>query len=55
MEVHFNPDSMANILLIKDVASVPGVHISMDSSKERSIIVKYNNQIIKFQESRDGL
>ena len=53
MEVHFNIESMANILLIKDVASIPGVHISVYSRKERAIIVEYNNQIIKFQEFRD--
>ena len=55
MEVHLNPDSMANIIEIKNVDSIPGVHISMDSRKERVIIVEYQNQIIKFQECCDGL
>ena len=55
MEVHFKPESMENILAIKDATSIPRVHISMDSSKERAIIVEYKNQIIKFQECRDGL
>ena len=50
MEVHFNPESMANIIAIDDVSSVPGVHISIYSRKERAIIVKYHNQIIKFLE-----
>ena len=27
----------------------------MDSRKEHAIILEYNNQIIKFQECRDGL
>ena len=49
MEVHLNPNSMANILAIKYVSSIPGVHISMDSSKERVIILEYKNQMIKFQ------
>ena len=46
---------MANILAIKDVSSIPGVHISTDSRKERAIMMEYKNQIIKFQECRDGL
>ena len=46
---------MSKILAIKDVASIPGVHTSMDSRKERAIIVEYKNQIIKFQECCDGL
>ena len=49
MEVHFNPESMANILEIRVVASILGVYISMDSKKERVIIVEYKNHIIKFQ------
>ena len=55
LEVHFNLDSMSNILAIKYVASIPGVHISMDSSKECVIIVEYKNHIIKFQEYYYGL
>ena len=54
MEVHLNSDSMANILSIKDLASIPGVHISMDSRKYCAIIVEYQNQIIRFQECHDG-
>ena len=30
IEVHFNLESMYNIIAIKDVASIPRVHISMD-------------------------
>ena len=55
MEVSFNPDSTANILSIKDVSPIPGVYIIKNSRKEHAIIVEYNNQIIKFQECRDGL
>ena len=55
MEVHFNPDSMEKILVIKDISSMSGLHLSMYSKKERAIIVEYQNQIIKFQEYCDGL
>ena len=44
MEVHFNQYSMANILVIKDVASKPGVHTSMDSRKECVVIVEKKNE-----------
>ena len=53
MEAPFNPESMTNILAIKDVA-IPGVNTGMDSRNERAIIVEYKNKIIKFQECRDG-
>ena len=49
MELHFNPDSMANIITIKDFYSIPGVHISMDSRKELAISVEYHNQFIDFR------
>ena len=55
MEVHFNTESTSNILAIKDVNSIPGVLISMYSGKERTNIVEYKNQIIKFQECGYGL
>ena len=48
MEVHFNPESMSNILAIRYVASIPLVNISMGSKKECAIIVEYNNHITKF-------
>ena len=46
---------MDKILVIKDISSMSGLHLSMYSKKERAIIVEYRNNIIKFQESRDGL
>ena len=55
MEVHFNPESTANNISIKDVSSISEVYIIMDSRKERMIIVEYHNHIIKFHEFRDGL
>ena len=55
MEVHFNPDSLANILSINNISSIPVVHIIMDLRKKRVIIVEYQNQMIKFLECRDGL
>ena len=41
IKVHFNTDSMANILVIKDFSSILGVHTIMDSRKERANIAGY--------------
>ena len=55
MEVHFNPDSIANVLVIKNIASIPELHRIMDSRKEHVIIGEYQNHITKLRECRDGL
>ena len=55
MDVHLNQDSMANIIDIKNVVSILGVHISMDSTKERAYFVEYQNHIIKFEVCHDVL
>ena len=46
---------MAKIISLKDISSIPGVHITMDSEKERSIIVHYNNMKYKFIECKCGI
>ena len=48
MELYFNTDSIAHIIVIKYVDSIPGVKIRMDSWKERATFVEYHHQIIKF-------
>jgi hypothetical protein len=53
--VHFNPDSMANILSMKDVVSLPGVTVTMDSSKERALLVSFGTSELKFTECSEGL
>ena len=55
LKVHFNEESMANILSMKDVASIPGVRVIYDSSAERAILVHFNNCIYKFKECREGI
>ena len=49
-----NKDSMASILSLNDVSSIPGVHIIVDSSKEIYIIVD-NGKIVKFKECCYGI
>ena len=56
LQVHFKYDSLANIISLRDVANIPGVAITMDSSKERAIIVKMGtDKVFKFLECPDGL
>jgi len=39
IRVHFNEESMAKILVFKDVADLPGVKIIIETSKERAICI----------------
>jgi hypothetical protein len=58
LKVHVNESSLANILSLKDVASIPGIKITMDTSKERAIYVHLDGkdaEEIKFSECNDGL
>ena len=46
---------MKNILSLKDVTSIPGVQITMDSYKERAIVVEHGDKTIKFKALCDGI
>ena len=41
IDFHFNSESMANILSIKDVVSMKGACITMDTFEERAITLHY--------------
>jgi len=55
LDIYFNTESMANILSLKDVVSIPGVRISMDSTVERAITVEHEVRTLKFKECCDRL
>ena len=55
MTVHFNPDSMANILSMKHVAAIPGVRVTYDSIVEKTMFVHFNGYVYKFRECSEGL
>jgi hypothetical protein len=55
IDVHFNSKSMANIFSMKDVVSLPNVKVTMDSDKERALIVEFQGQVFKFEECANGL
>ena len=46
---------MANILAMKDVTALPGVRVTMDSTKERAVVVEFEERVLKFEECADGL
>ena len=39
LDIYYNKNSMVNILSLKDVASIPGIIIIMNSTVERAILV----------------
>ena len=56
LQVYFKRDSLANIISLSDVANIPGVGITMDTRKERAIVVKMSaEKTFKFLECPDGL
>ena len=57
VQMHYNQDSIANVLSLKSVASIPGVRVTMDSGVERAIMVELpeKGRVIKFVECTDGL
>ena len=55
LPVYYNKNSLANVLSFTQVASLPGVSITTDTSVERSMNVHIGNNILKFKECNQGL
>ena len=56
MSVHIHKYSMANILSLAEVSKLAGVHINMDTSKEKDInVYMYDRRIIHFRACVEGL
>eukprot|EP00957_Ditylum_brightwellii_P096269 7332464-Ditylum_brightwellii.AAC.1 len=56
MTVHFNENTMATVLSLSDIASLDGVHLTMNTLEERAILVHLDDgKVIKFKECDDGL
>ena len=53
--VHYEPNSLANILALSDVADIPGARITMDTNLDRAILLHVHDKTIRFQECQDGL
>ena len=55
ISTHYDPSSLANIISMKDVASLPGAWVTMDTNIERAIVLHYGGSQLVFQECADGL
>ena len=55
LTVHFNHNSLANILSLSDVANLPGARLTMDLSVDRAIILHFKGKKFHFRECSDGL
>ena len=56
IKVHFNKNSMDNILSFKEVTDIPGVRITTDTEKERAMELSLGNgRTLKFKECESGL
>ena len=55
MPIYYTKNSMANVLSFGQVAALDGVRITMNTSIDNSILVHYNDIILKFEQCKDGL
>ena len=56
LKVYYNEESMANVLAMKDIVSIPGVKITMDTSKGREIkVCRSGSDDLVFKECDEGL
>eukprot|EP00957_Ditylum_brightwellii_P034064 2580467-Ditylum_brightwellii.AAC.1 len=56
MTVHFNENTTTTVLSLSDIASIDGVHLTMNTLEEHGILVHFDDsKVIKFKECDDGL
>lgn len=57
LKVNFNVESVENILALSDVANMDGVYITMDTRKDRAMMVhfEHENRKVSFHECIEGL
>ena len=55
LQVHFNEDSIENILSLSDIANLPGATLIMDTPVDKAINLYYNDVVYRFSECKDGL
>ena len=55
LEVHFNENSMANIISLFDLINVPGVIITMDTRKDSGFNVTFGDKLYQFTPFENGL
>ena len=52
--VNYNEESITNILSLKDLLNVDGLQVTMDSLKEKALVVTYNKFSYKFHQHASG-
>ena len=55
LRVHFNAQSIANIVSLSDIANLEGARLTMDTNIARAINLHINGTTIHFRECADGL
>jgi hypothetical protein len=55
LQVHYNPDSLANILCFDDVACIDGVYITIDTRSDHCFNVHYKDDVFTFKPCFEGL
>ena len=55
LKVHFNAESLANIVSLSDIANLEGARLTMDTNVARAINLHINGVTLQFKECSDGL
>ena len=55
MTAHYDPMSLANIISMKDVKNILGIHITMNTLENAILIHLTDGNVLKFQECNYGL
>ena len=56
IDMHYNPDSIANVFSLKSVADLEGIDVRMNTGADRSISVHAKERVIMvFNECSSGL
>jgi hypothetical protein len=52
-ECWYNPHSITNIIALSDMTKK--FRVTMDSSKEKALLVHFPNKVVKFKQMKNGL
>ena len=55
LKIYYNPQSIANLLSLKEVSEIKGYRMSMDTDEDPSIRLHHGNITLKFPHSDNGL
>ena len=55
LPVHYKKGTIANVLSFKEVSSIPGVRITVDTDVDQAMLVHMGSRVLKFTQCNDGL